>query len=131
MKLDRGAIFILLSLAILASGVAFNYFKKREFLDSFKQFQTIKREIAYIKKAQKVWNTKGITKKIHMALKRIPSAKKSILLKRKKVQIKLKNLNSKSLNYALGRLASLPLQFRDLKIKKVGENFNLECLCVW
>ena len=131
MSLNKNLLLILASLALLAGGIFFSWSQKKSYKETYKELVETKKEISTIKSLQRVWGAKGVSKKIHLALSKIPVSKKSILLKRKKVNITFNNLTDKELNYALGKLASLPLQFRELKINKVNDNFNMECLCAW
>ncbi len=129
--MNKNILIVLIAALFAIFAIAFSYYQKHQFNQELHQINTTKKEILYIKDLERIWSAKGIKRKIQRALSQINSRKKTIEIKRKKVTINLNDLTDKEINKALSKLASLPLQFKELKLNKSGENFNMECKCVW
>jgi len=126
--LSRGSLIILASLLFLAGSVFFSYKAKKDYIAKTQNLKQEMQEVMQTKDLQKLWRASGMKSKLEKALS---GFNKKLKVTRKKATISASNLDYKSLNKLLNKLASLPLQFRDLKINKSGEKFNLECVCVW
>jgi len=127
--LNRGYLIVLASILFLIGSIIFSNSAKKDYIT---QSQTIKQEVEEVlqtKDLQKLWRVTGIKTKLEKALANFKN--KSLKIDRKKATLSANDLNYNELNKMLNKLASLPLQFRDLTINKIGEKFNLECVCVW
>jgi len=126
---NKGSLIVIASLIFLALSVLFSYNAKKQFIQENKR---VKEEIVELKQTQdlqKLWRATGMKSKINRALASFKPI--DLKIERKKVTLKANNLNYTKLNKMLNKLASLPLQFQELKVDKKGDNFNLECKCVW
>ena len=126
---NKGSLIVIASLIFLALSVLFSYNAKKQFIQENKR---VKEEIVELKQTQdlqKLWRAKGMKSKINRALASFKPI--DLKIERKKATLKANNLNYTKLNKMLNKLASLPLQFQELKVDKNGDNFNLECKCVW
>jgi hypothetical protein len=126
---NRGSILILAALIFLGGSILYNYKTKSFYKSESKRVALEQKEVLQTKDLQKLWRAKGMKSKLEKALAQFRS--KSLKIERKKAIIDAKNLNYTELNKMLNKLASLPLQFRDLVVSRSGDNFNLECTCVW
>lgn len=129
--MNKNIIIIAVAALFALGGFAFSYYQKMQFNKELQELEQTKKEIFYIKELERVWSAKKMKMKIYNALQNINNRKKTITINRKKVTIYLNDLTDKEINKALSKLASLPLQFQELKLNKSGENFNMECKCVW
>ena len=126
---NKGSLIVIASLIFLAASVLFSYSSKKEYL---KESKRAKQEIAELKETkdlQKLWRAKGMKSKLNKALASFGS--KNLKIERKKATLTASNLSYTQLNKMLNKLASLPLRFEELKVDKRGDNFDLECKCVW
>jgi hypothetical protein len=126
---NRGTILVLVALLFLGGSIAYNYKAKSSYQNEIKSLASLKQEVLYTKDLQRLWRAKGMKSKLEKALASFGS--KQLKIERKKATLSAKNLSYTELNKMLNKLASLPLQFRDLIINRSGNNFNLECTCVW
>jgi CBS-domain-containing membrane protein len=126
--LSRGSLIILASLLFLAGSVFFSYKAKKDYLTQVQNLKQEIKEVRQTKDLQRLWRANSMKSKLEKAL---ASFNKKLKINRKKATISASNLDYKTLNKMLNKLASLPLQFRDLKVTKSGDKFNLECVCVW
>ncbi len=129
--MNKNLIAILIGVFLLFVGVGYNFYIKSYYQKEVKNIDNKIDEIKYIKDLKRVWSAKGIKTKINKALNSIANSNKKVEIKRSRAHIVLKNLNERSLNSALGKLASLPLNFKELTINKNGDKFGLECKCDW
>ena len=126
---NRGSLIVIAGVLFLALSAFFSYSAKKEYI---KESKRVKQEIVELKETkdlQRLWRAKGMKSKLNKALAGFSS--KDLKIERKKATLKATNLNYTQLNKMLNKLASLPLQFKDLRVDKKGDNFNLECKCVW
>jgi len=128
---NKNLIAIIIGTILLIGGIGYNLYIKTKYKREVNSINTQIDEIQYIKNLKRVWTPKQIKSKITKALNTIPNSNKKVIIKRSRAQISLKNLNDRSLNIALGKLASLPLNFKELTINKSGDKFGLECKCDW
>lgn len=129
--MNKNLILLTISLIFLIGSIAFSFTQKKEFANSLERVKKDTLEVNSVASLQQLWKAKGVKSKIEKILKPIASSKKSLLFKRSKVEIKLKNLSDRELNRVLTKLAMLPISFRKLQVVRKGEQFSLECLCVW
>lgn len=129
--MSKNLIAILISILILIGSVAYDFAAQKSYYNSLNSINKEIDEIKYIKNLKRVWSPKSIKKRIQKALSSVNSSNKKIFIKRKKATITLKSLDEKKLNSALGKLASLPLNFTQLQVTKSGNKFQLECKCDW
>ena len=129
--MNKNLILLTISLIFLIGSIAFSFTQKKEFANSLERVKKDTLEVNSVASLQQLWKAKGVKSKIEKILKPIASSKKSLLFKRSKVEIKLKNLSDRELNRVLTKLAMLPISFRKLQVVRRGEQFSLECLCVW
>ncbi|NPA51185.1 MAG: hypothetical protein GXO02_06115, partial [Epsilonproteobacteria bacterium] len=79
-----------------------------------------------------LWQAKGIYSKLQALTSTFPnSGRRAVRLERRKLALSLENLSDKELNRILGKLASLPIRFKQLDILRSNDKFRLECLCNW
>ena len=130
--MSRARVITLLAILFVAAGIFFALFEKQEYT---KRLETIKQERAEIKKIaalKTLWGAKGMQKRLHTLFNRVPKEKiERLEIKRNKVDIKIKSLNEKEINYLITKLAMLPVSFKKLMITKNGNSFTLETQCVW
>ncbi len=122
-------IILIFSIILLVASILFSFNTKKNY---FKTKEEILRESKDIKETialKKLWDAKGLKSKIEKVINKIPN--KKVHFKRKSFEFSATNLNYRDLNHILNKFASMPLEFKKLNIKKVGSNFNLECLCEW
>jgi len=126
---SKSSLIVVGSIIFLALSVLFSYRAKTQFLEENKR---VKQEIVELKETkdlQNLWRAKEMKSKLNKALASFNS--KYLQIERNKATLKANNLNYTQLNKMLNKLASLPLQFSELKVDKTGDNFNLECKCIW
>ena len=129
--MNKNLILITISSIFLIGSIAFSITQKDEFANSLERVKKESFEVNSIASLQQLWKAKGVKSKIQKILNPISSSKKSVIFERSKVDIKLKNLNDKELNRVLTKLSMLPISFKKLQVIRKGEQFSLECLCVW
>ncbi len=129
--MNKNIIVVLVAFVFALAALAFKYYQKNEFQKQVSQLEKEKKELFYIKELERIWSAKQIRMKVSQALANIEEKKKRINFSRKKLTLFLNDLTDKEINLALSKLASLPLKFKDLKLQKSGENFKMECVCVW
>jgi len=130
--MSKNSIFIVVATLFLIGSLTFDFNQKSKFGNSLKQIKNERAEIEHIASLQQLWSAKGIKSKLDKVLKLVSSNKKErFLVKRSKADIKLNALTDKELNKVLTKLAMLPVQFKKLLVTRSGEEFILECLCVW
>jgi len=127
--MNKKMIILVASLFFLLASIAYELYTKQEYLKIKEELKQESYEIKNIIALKKLWSTKKLRDKIDKILAEIPN--KKVKFKRKSFELVAQNLSYRELNFALNKFASIPLQFKKLNIKKVGENFNLECLCEW
>jgi len=127
--LSKSSLLIVGSIIFLALSALFSYNAKSNFLEESKRVKAEIVELKETKDLQKLWQAKGMKSKLEKALNSFKT--KNIRVDRKKAVISAANLTDLELNKMLNKLASLPVQFKELKIDKSDKNFNLECKCVW
>ena len=127
--MNKEIIAILVGVFILFSAIGYNFYIKNSFKKEIKEINSNIEQIEYINNLKKVWSPKGIKSKIKQTISSISN--KKIELKRSKATISLKNLSDRELNRVLGKLASMPINFKLLNINKSGDKFNMECKCDW
>jgi hypothetical protein len=130
--MSKNAIVLAISALFLAASILFSITQKSNYK---KALNSIKQESAQVEKIaalQQLWKAKGMKSKVEKVLNLAPASKKERLaIKRGKADIKLNSLTDRELNKILTKLSMLPLQFKKLQIVRSGEEFVLECLCVW
>jgi hypothetical protein len=130
--MSKSKILIALSILFLIGSVAFDFSQKKSFANSLQNIKDERTQIAYVADLKALWGAKGMKSKLTRVINSIPSSKKkNFLVKRNKAEIKLVSLSDRELNRVLSKLANLPLEFRKLSVVKSGDNFDLECTCVW
>ena len=130
--MNKNILLIIVSALILAVAIIFDITAKNEYKHKVIDIKKEAHEIKEVAKLQNLWSGRGVKSKLERVIRTLPSNKKSnIEFKRTKAKLSFVNLTDRELNRILGRLASLPVRFKNLTIKRVNENFNLECLCVW
>jgi len=129
--MNKNTIIIALSTLFLIGAVAFSYIQKQNFFKELEDIKVQKQEIEQTIALQKLWKAKKVKSKIESALSFLKNDQKYLKIDKNKAVVNLANLNEKELNRVLSKLASMPIQLKNLDIKKVGNNFTLECKCVW
>jgi len=130
--MSKNIMLIAFSLLLLAGAVAFDYIQKKEFTQNLQRIKEDNFEVKKVASLQQLWKAKGMKSKIQRVLANIRANKKErVEFKRNKVDIKLNNLSDKELNRVLTKLSMLPIQFKKLQIRRNGQDFILECVCVW
>ena len=130
--MSKNAIIIALSALFLVASILFSVTQKKSYVNSLTNIKEESAQVEHIAALQQLWKAKGMKSKIE---KIINTASKSKIerfnVKRGKADIKLNSLTDREFNKILTKLAMLPLQFKKLQIVRSGEQFILECLCVW
>jgi len=130
--MNKNALIITLSALFLIASAIYSYTQKKSYTKAVQEATIQANEIEQVAQLQKLWGAKGIVSKLNRVLQNIPSNKKvGSRVGRKKANLRLANLTDRELNRVLSSLAKLPVQFKNLNIAKHGENYLLECLCVW
>ena len=129
--MSKNILAIAIATLFLIGSIVYNYSARKSYEDNLNRINTQIDDIKYIKNLKRVWSVRGIKKKINKALSGVPAKSKKVLIKRRKATISLKSLNERTLNTALSKLASLPINFRELKVDKSGNSYELECKCDW
>ena len=81
---------------------------------------------------QKLWEAKGLGKKLSGIQSMIPqSERKKFLQKRRSLEIQTVGMGGRELNRLLGKLGALPLQFQRLTITRDKDRYSMECRCKW
>ncbi len=132
MNVSKNIIALAIGLLLLIGSIFYSVTMKRSYEKSLQEAKTEVKEITTVASLQRLWKAKGEIKKINTILQTVPSSKKAgISVKRSKATLSFKNLTDKELNKILTKLAMQPIQFKSLKILRSGENYSMECLCVW
>ena len=132
MSISKNAIAIGLSALFLIASIAYSLTMKNSYTRSVQEAKVQGLEIESVASLQKLWGAKGEIKKINTILQSVSNDKKvGIDVKRSKASFNFVNLTDRELNKILTKLAMQPVQFKKLKINRSGENYSLECLCVW
>ena len=129
--MSKKYIILIISTLILAVAIFFRYNAKIEYEKSVNQIKADSKEIMQIGQLQNLWSAKGMHSKIKSAISFVTAKKVKVDLKRSKAVLSFANLTDRELNRLLGKLASLPVRFNSLNIKRDNKTFSLECLCVW
>jgi len=129
---SKNRILLIVSTIFLVVSIFFALSQKRSFNTSLANLKEEYIQIQHTAKLKELWSAKGIKSKLTKISTLVDNSKKErFLLKRNKADIAFKSLNEKELNKLLSKLAMLPLQFKKLMVERGGDNFKLECLCVW
>jgi len=81
---------------------------------------------------KRLWEAKGIDKKIEGLKKLIPAAnRKKFLKKKRSLEIRSTDLEGRQLNRILSKIGALPLQVKTLRISRKKDRYTLECRCKW
>jgi hypothetical protein len=81
---------------------------------------------------KKLWETKGLEKKLEGIKTLIPAeGRKKFLRKKRSLEIQAEGLDGRKLNRLLGKLGALPLQFQTLSVARNKDRYTLECRCKW
>jgi len=130
--MNKNILIIALSALFLLGSIVYDFTQKRAFNKTVEYVKKQKSEISTVAALQDLWGAKGIISKLKRALNAVPPQKRAISqIKRSKAKIALQNLTDKELNRVLSKLAMLPIQFKNLNVERNGENYSMECLCVW
>ena len=130
--MNKNILIVALSALFLLGSIVYDFTQKRAFNKTVQEVKEQKAEITSVGAMQDLWGAKGVISKLKRALNAIPPQKRAIAqIKRSKAKIVLQNLTDKELNRVLSKLAMLPVQFKNLNIQRTGENYSMECLCVW
>ena len=129
--MNKNSIIIALSTLFLIGALIFSYIQKQKFFKELEDIKVQKQEIVQTIALQKLWRAKRVKSKIESAVASLKNNQKYLKIDKNKAVVNLANLNEKELNRVLSKLASMPIQLKNLDIKKVGNNFTLECKCVW
>jgi len=130
--MSKNGLIITLSALFLIASAIYSYTQKKSYTKAVQEATIQANEIEQVAQLQKLWGAKGIVSKLNRVLQNIPSNKKvGSRVGRKKANLRLANLTDRELNRVLSSLAKLPVQFKTLNIARHGENYLLECLCVW
>ena len=130
--MSKNIILIAISTLFLLGAIIFDISKKSEFKNEIKNLKEESIEVKKVAELQNLWKGKGLKSKIEKIINTIPPSKReNYLVKRSKAEIKLNSLSDKELNRVLSKLAMLPIEFRKLQIVRSGDEFILECTCVW
>jgi len=130
--MNKNILIVALSALFLLGSIVYDFTQKRAFNKTVQEVKEQKAEIISVGAMQDLWGAKGVIGKLKRALNAIPPQKRAIAqVKRSKAKIVLQNLTDKELNRVLSKLAMLPVQFKNLNIQRTGENYSMECLCVW
>lgn len=132
MSISKNAIAVGLGALFFVGSIFYSKAMQKNYINSTQEAKAKGAEIDSVASLQKLWSTKGQIKKINSILQVIPNEKKSnISVKRSAASLNFVNLTDRELNKILTKLAMQPLQFKKLKINRNGENYSMECLCVW
>jgi ribosomal protein L17 len=130
--MSKNTIVIALFSLFLAASILFSLSQKKSYEKSLKNLKEESIQVEHIAALQSLWKAKGMKSKIEKIIKLAPSSKiERFNIKRGSADIKLNSLTDKEFNKILTKLAMLPLQFKKLQIVRSGNQFILECLCVW
>jgi len=130
--MNKNVLIVALSALFLLGSVVYDFTQKRAFNKTVQEVKVQKTEISSVAAMQDLWGARGVIGKLKRALNAVPPQKRAIAqIKRSKAKIALQNLTDKELNRVLSKLAMLPVQFKSLNIQRGGENYSMECLCVW
>ncbi len=127
--MSKKSIILLIGLIFLVASIFYDIKAKKEYIKNKEELTQEVREVKNIIALKNLWSAKALKSKIKSSLNTISN--KKLTFKRRGVELVANNLSYRELNHILNKFASMPLQFKKLDIKKVGSNFNLECLCEW
>ena len=132
MSISKNVIALIVGLLFLIGSIFYSVSMKSSYKTSLQESKAKVDEIKKVASLQRLWKAKGEIKKINTILQSVPNSKKAgVTVKRSKAILNFKNLTDKELNKILTKLAMQPIQFKKLKISRSGENYSMECLCVW
>ena len=130
--MSKSGLYIIVALIFLIASILFSFTQKKEYYKSLELVKQERQELEKTIALKELWSAKGIKSKMEKILNSIPKAKKvNYKYKRGRVEFKLNSLTDKEINRVLSKLAKMPIQFKKLLITRSGDNFILECLCVW
>ena len=130
--MSKNSIFILVATLVLVASVLFSFMQKRAYEQSLSNINYERQELKKIVSLKSLWGAKGLKSKIEKVLNTVPSSKQlKLKIKRGKAEFKFNSLSDVELNRVLSKLAKLPVQFKNLLITRSGDQFIMECKCVW
>jgi len=130
--MSKNAIILALSALFLAASILFSITQKKSYEQSLTNLKEEHSQVEHIAALQQLWKAKGMKGKIEKIINRASKSKiERLNIKRGKADIKLNSLTDIEFNKILTKLSMLPLQFKKLQIVRNGDQFILECLCVW
>lgn len=81
---------------------------------------------------QKLWEAKGLEKKLETIRRLIPPPQRKRFLKRhRSLELQVEGMEGRRLNRLLSKLGSLPLRFQKLDITRHNDRYSMECRCKW
>ena len=130
--MNKNLIALAAATLFLIISILFSYSQKSSLeVESAKIAKDIK-EVKYTQELKNLWKGKGTKRKVESVINSIVASKiERSNIKRGKADIKLNAMSDKEINRVLTKLAMLPISFKRLQIVRSGDEFILECLCVW
>ncbi len=130
--MNKNLIALAAATLFLIISILFSYSQKSNLeVESVKIAKDIK-EVKYTQELKNLWKGKGTKRKVESVINSIVASKiERSNIKRGKADIKLNAMSDKEINRVLTKLAMLPISFKRLQIVRSGDEFILECLCVW
>ncbi len=116
----------------MLAGFLFSISKESTLQETKEDVLKTEQEIADTVAFKKAWEGKRLDSKVRNLKSLLPSrAVDEYQVGRKKAQIRLRDVDIKSINRFLVKLSSLPIQFMTLNIKNSGDKYSMECRCKW
>jgi len=133
MKAPRGLeLTVLASLLFMILSGVYSYTQSRRLAQAEEEARNTHREIRDILALKALWDDRNLpekARKIRSLLR--PEQIEDFTLKKRKLEMKTRNLSGRDLNRLMGKLGALPLRIRTLKIQRSGDRYRLECQCKW
>jgi hypothetical protein len=123
---------ILVSLLLLLGAWGFKSYEAKRLERVRQESRETRLRIEETLALKKLWDTKGLEKKLEGVKSLIPAeGRKKFLKKKRSLEIRAEGLEGRKLNRLLGKLGALPLQFQSLAITRDKDRYTLECRCKW
>jgi glutamate synthase domain-containing protein 3 len=128
----QNELLIVLGLLVFLGGFLYQRGMARKLDASLERSRIAARQITEAKTLQKVWSTKGITKKVAALRTLLPAGKiRTFDQKKKKLTAEFTTLTAQELNLISTQLASMPLRIQAFAVTRSGNQYNMRCTCAW
>ncbi len=128
----RNELIIAVAILLLIISIIYKHQAISRFESATAEARASIRDIDEAKRLKSLWYAKGMKSKLNRLKQSVNRGKiVKFVIDRKKVDIKLRDLQSRELNIFMNEMAKLPVRISALEIKKSSNGYGLECICKW